>query len=139
MFGRTRVLQTTPRYPFNFYQAFELDPAKMKYDYQKYGMQYTNKQIREGYDQGQNWMARVSEATPKPEIKDMQNAQMTVWLFWGAGVFWMMTQVYKQKSQDDKEFWQRVILSKEHVGRYSYLTEPIEYSRRWSARPANGQ
>jgi hypothetical protein len=43
MFGRTRVLLTTPRYPFNFNEAFELNPAKMTYDPYRYGAQYTNK------------------------------------------------------------------------------------------------
>jgi hypothetical protein len=71
MFRRTRVLLTTPRYPFNFNEAFELNPAKMTYDPYRYGAQYTNKQIREGYDRGRLWLGRVQEAQEKPELKDI--------------------------------------------------------------------
>ena len=127
-FRRSKVLQQMQNYNSPMRNAFMLDASKMSYDPSRYGFQYSNKAVREGYEDGRRFLSRIPRYRgTHPELKDKINAQRLGFYF-GIGItIYLTTQLWTMRHEEDRKFWYALFKDKEFVGRYSYKTRAIEF------------
>ena len=127
-FSHSRILRVVTKYSQEVNDPYSLDPKKMVYDPVRYGYQYSNKMIKEGFEQGQRFLSR----TPKyremhPEIMDTIKAQRAILFFVLVGIFIMTNNNKTVVLKEDRERYFKIFKDKAFVGAYSYKQREVEY------------
>jgi hypothetical protein len=122
------VLRVVIKYSNEVENPYSVDPKKALYDPSRYGYQYSNKMIREGFEKG----ARFLNRTPRfrethPEVMDTVKAQRAIMVFGIIGVLLFTRELVRERNQQDRDMTYQLFKEKEFVDRYAYKQKEVEY------------
>lgn len=127
-FSRSRILRVVTKYSQELESPYSLDPKKMLYDPNRYGYQYSNKMINEGFEKGARFLNRIPRYREMhPEILDAIKAQRMILLYSIIGIFFFIAFVKDDTNRENREIMFQLFKEKQFIGRYSYLQREVEY------------
>ena len=132
-FARSKLLRVVTKYSQELNNPYSLDPKKMIYDPSKYGFQYSNKVVAEGYEKGARFLNRIPRFKElHPEIMDKIKVQRMILALAIIGGMIFVRKVNCEMNQQDVDMHYQLFKDKEFGERYAYKQLDVEYVPRLS-------
>ncbi len=127
-FYHSRVLRGVIKYSQEAENSFMIDPKKMVYNPERYGYQYSNKMIKEGYEKGAKFLNRIPKYRKlHPEIMDAILGHRAWMVFGIAAVVLFSNFMTQDRLDQNKEMIFDIFREKAFVDRHAFKQLDVEY------------